>query len=227
MHNMLTNISRECNNRSFNILDFLILQLKGLKNVINQFDSCCLLEESTTKKQLARNLSGLGLEVDHVDGDGDCAFTSIIKQVVKLSSHIQGEEKDRLLLHMEALGLNAQSVTENVAPLRQLFVDHVCESAHFYFQVLGIDINELINETELFRQGGTFEYQVGDLVVKVCSYILNLAIVVISSIDGAPCIPFIPSRLCCQCSIYIAFIHTGPGNYDATKTSKLYLVSYL
>ncbi|XP_031559544.1 uncharacterized protein LOC116295769 [Actinia tenebrosa] len=221
MHSILDRINKECNNRSFNILDFPILQLKGLQNVIDHFNNDgSSIEETTTTNQLARNLSGLGLEVDDVDGDGDCAFTSIMKQVIDLSLRTEGEVRDRLLLHLEVLGLNTQSVAENVNPLRQLFVDHLCESANYYAQVLGMEENELLAEAELFKRAGTYNYQVGDLVVKVCAEVLNLAIVVITSIDGAPCIPFIPPRLCCDCPIYIAFTHSGPGHYDATKALK-------
>ena len=53
--------------------------------------------------------------------------------------------------------------------------------------------------------------------MKVCSEILNLAIVVVTSMDAAPYIPFVPARFCCDCPLYVAYSSGVLGHYDSTK----------
>ena len=69
----------------------------------------------------------------------------------------------------------------------------------------------------LYQQQGTFSSNLADLCVKVCSNVLGLPIVVITSYPGAPQFPFLPTQMNHTNPIYIAFNHTSPGHYDGTK----------
>lgn len=80
----------------------------------------------------------------------------------------------------------------------------------------GIPSDEMNAETERFREPGTFCGEVGDLIIKVCSDILQVPIIVVTSINGSPYVPFIPDDALITNAIYIAYTAFGPGHYDGT-----------
>ena len=63
-------------------------------------------------------------------------------------------------------------------------------------------------------------------MVKVCANILQVSIVVISSIPGSPYVPFIPENVRLSSPLFLAFDASGPGHYSGTKEAagKCYLV---
>lgn len=80
----------------------------------------------------------------------------------------------------------------------------------------GIPSDEMKTQTERFREPGTFCGEVGDLIIKVCSDILQVPIIVVTSINGSPYVPFIPDDALITNAIYIAYTAFGPGHYDGT-----------
>ena len=118
---------------------------------------------------LNRNLASFGLSIDPVVGDGDCAFSSIVKQLHKLPEFINKEPY--FVEHLYGLGLS-KSVEEDAYWLRQLFVDNV-QSNKEYQSVAGMNPDRLNEETELFRERGTYSGNLGDLVIKVCADVPN------------------------------------------------------
>lgn len=52
--------------------------------------------------------------------------------------------------------------------------------------VTGVSPDKLNEETELFRERGTFCGNLGDLVVRVCVDVLHVPIVVITSLTSFP-----------------------------------------
>ena len=62
--------------------------------------------------------------------------------------------------------------TEDAYRLRQLFVDNV-QSNEEYQSVAGMNPDRLNEETELFRERGTYSGNLGDLVIKVCADVPN------------------------------------------------------
>ena len=88
------------------------------------------------------------------------------------------KQNEHLMQHLRGLGLGL-SIDEDVFQLRQHFVNHV-QSNDYYQMLTGIPVLDINAETERFREEGTFCGEVGDLVVKVCSDILQVAIVIIT-----------------------------------------------
>lgn len=151
--------------------------------------------------------------IDPVEGDGDCAFTSIIMQLRNSKEWRDSDKK--LFERLHELGLGG-SLDEDVYQLRQLFVDNV-QSKDCYQQILSISPEKLNAETERFRKEGTFSGEIGDLVIKVCSDILQVPILVVSSIPGCSYVPFIPPEQVMTNTLYIAYTSYGPGHYDSTS----------
>ena len=149
-----------------------------------------------------RNLSSFSLSIDPVEGDGDCTFRSIIKQLRNMLEW--NDANTKLTEPLEDLGLTGANLDDDVFTLRQLFVDNV-QSNEYYQMLLGISKEELNTETERFREQGTFSGEVGDLVMKVCSDLLQIPL------------PFIPCQVVASSTLYVAFNAFGPDHYDRTR----------
>ena len=124
--------------------------------------------------------------MDAINGDGDCAFTSILLQLRKAEWQ---EQNENLMQHLRGLGLGL-TIDENVFQLCQLFLNHV-QSNDYYQMLTEIPLLDINAERERFREEGTFCGEVGDLVVKVRSNILQVAIVIMTSMAGSPFVYFI------------------------------------
>jgi len=72
--------------------------------------------------QLQRNQAVFHLKIDEVVGDGDCAFTSIIKQLHKAVPNWTKEADN----YIRSLGL-LKSEEQDTFALHQMFVDRMLE----------------------------------------------------------------------------------------------------
>ena len=153
-----------------------------------------------------------------MEGDGDCAFRSIIKQRRKTLEW--NDANGKLTDHLKDMGLAGAAIDDDVFTLRQLFVNNV-QSNECYHMLLGISEEELKAETERFREQGTFSGEVGDLVMKVCSDILQIPILVITSMPRHSYVPLIPDEMVVTSTLYVAFNAFGPGHYDGTRPTTL------
>lgn len=146
---------------------------------------------------------------------------------------MENESNENLRKHLTDLGLGG-CIEDDVCRLRQIFVDFV-QSNEGYQMLLGMDKFEINDQTERFSEEGTFCGEMGDLIMKVCSDILQVPILVISSIPGCPYLPFIPEQQATTETLYISFNAYGPGHYDATSLldgqgkhyDKLYNVTFM
>lgn len=211
LHSILSKVNSECRDRCFNAFDIPIMQVGSKQVLVNS----CYAEDDTEirhRETLQRNLDCFSLKRDEVVGDGDCAFRTIISQVRKTNQW--SDPNSALCQHISYLGLG-RSADEDVNQLRQLFVNNVQSNEH-YQMLTGIPSDEMNTETERFREPGTFCGEVGDLIIKVCSDILQVPIIVVTSINGSPYVPFIPDDALITNAIYIAYTAFGPGHYDGT-----------
>lgn len=181
------------------------MQLSSLQQV--------LTNSSDNENTLQRNLACFDMVKDPVIGDGDCAFRAIVSQKWNDSRSLFRERFTYL-----GLGNNEDS---DVLKLCQLFVDNVQSNDH-YQMLSRIPSAELNAKTERFREPGTFSGDIGDLVIKVCSDFLRRPILVVTSINGSPYVPFIPDEPVITKPIYIAFNAYGPRHYDGTQANERY-----
>lgn len=91
------------------------------------------------------------------------------------------------------------------------------QSNEYYQMLLGISKEELNTETERLREQGTFSGEVGDLVMKVCSDLLQIPLLVVTSMSSYSYVPFIPDQVVVTSTLYVAFNAFGPGHYNGTR----------
>lgn len=211
LHLVLNNINTDCKDKCFNAYDLPILQLSSVKQVLIAEDRTDNMEQSHLNC-LRRNLASFNRHLDPVVRDGDCAFRSVIVQLRKTKEW--NDQNTTLMEHLVGLGLG-KGLDEDVFQLRQCFVDTVQSNEH-YLMFSGIPLDTINDETEQFRDQGSFCAEIGDLVIKVCSDILKVPIFVITSMNGCSYLPFIPEETIIGATIYIAYTACGPGHYDGT-----------
>ena len=216
LHGILENIKKDSQDRCFNAYDVPIMQLSSLKQTLITDDNVSENTDVNHHELLRKHLASFNLRIDPVIGDGDCAFRSIIVQVQKTQEW--NDEGSALCFHYLDLGLG-RSVDEDVFHLRQLFVDSV-QSNDYYQMLTGLPISDINADTERSRDQGSFCGDVGDLVIKVCSDLLRIPIIVVTSISGTPFVPFIPDDAVTDRTIYIGYTAFGPGHYDGTAVNE-------
>jgi hypothetical protein len=211
LYKVLNNINDVNTSRAFNAFDIPYASYNSSGYVLGKYEEFSI---PGNDGYLSRNLASFGLEIDSVPGDGDCAFRSIIRQ---LHAHINVQENDALNNHVKALNLG-KSENEDTFTLRQLFVDKLqqCDPKISDFLAFS-DVEDLFITADQFRCPGIFDNRIGDVVVKVCSQVLKVTIIVLTSFESAPCLPFLSESPLTTNSIYIAFHSEGVGHYDSTK----------
>ena len=68
-----------------------------------------------------------------------------------------------------------------------------------------------------FEESGFFASEVGDLCAGATAKLLRIPIIVVTALQTPPTIPFLPDIFSTNTPTYIAYDHSGPGHYDATK----------
>ena len=144
--------------------------------------------------------------------DGDCAFRSVIRMIKASYS-----SDDKLLWeHLKTIGL-LKTEEEDIGRLRHLFAEEIMkESEEFLAFIPSQERNSINIRAEEFKQNGVFDRSLGDLVMKVCAHVLKLPIMVVTSNENYPYVPFMPGSALTSRCIYVAYHYYGAGHYDAT-----------
>jgi len=100
--------------------------------------------------------------------------------------------------------------------MRNLFVDEIlkCDDeilAFFPEQ----SKEEITTKAMQFRRQGMSDTAIGDVVVRVCAQLLRLPIIVVTSLNSLPCVPFIPDNPLSSRPLYVAYHYYGAGHYWA------------
>jgi len=120
---VISNFAKKTYSRGLEVLDLL-----ALANLPDAISSACIFDKGEDEHTvqgyvnvLKRNLAAFGLDIEAVIGDGDCAFRSLAKQIVRLS-----EENDSFKEHLRSLNL-LNTKDEDTFQLSQLFADQIAE----------------------------------------------------------------------------------------------------
>lgn len=172
------------------------------------------IEKSQNLESLQQNLASFGLQRSVVLADGNCCFSSIITQLHKIKD--DDPSQIEYIGFLQQLGL-CKTVEEDSTTLRDLFTKEVSDNLETYRKWITLPDGDIQDEIDQFSKNGCFSTDIGDLVVMVCSRLLQAPIVVITSYLHAPYLPFLPEKLSSSMPLFIAFDHTAPGHYDSTK----------
>ena len=213
LQEIMDNVNTQNYNRAFNPSS--VLHLSKFSDLLSFDDAMEINNDpniNTHIEDLERHLAGFRLEIDHISKDGDCAFRSIIRQTLKLDL----KEKKELEHHLRSLKLLSGCEDEDTFTLPQLFVEELLRGEEEYSGFLSetSTLNDRANE---FKIRGVFDREIGDLTMKVCSNVLRIPIMIITSSRSTPVVPFVPDRSLSNTPIYIAFHYYGAGHYDATS----------
>ena len=174
---------RSCDH-SFNALDILLFnKMTKLLTVEDTIDSADPTVHSNNET-LQRHLAKFNLQLDKVTPDGDCAFRSIVKQITKRTQNVQ----DRLSTHLKSLGLLINEEDDKFR-LRQLFMEAVLSNARGISSFIQGTEDVLMKARE-FRTMGTFDREIGDVVLRACCNILQIPILVLTSNHTIPYLSF-------------------------------------
>ena len=182
--------------------------LKVLQTPTNE---CSDFQRGCNEETLSRNLASFKKRRDVVGGDGNCCFRSIVRELHKCLS----TASDTYAEFIKSIGLGIGE-EEDTRHLRMLLCDEVQQNGQVYTDLLGITNVQLDAELASYRQRGFFDNNLADVAVKICSDILQIPIVVITSYPQAAYMSFFPIVISVKEPIYLAFNHSCPGHYDAT-----------
>lgn len=209
---LVDNINKKNCDRSFNAID--VIHLNKMSNILT-------LEENTDRNDptinshvetLNRHLARFNLQVETVQPDGDCAFRSIARQMMKRAS-----DEPAISSHLKSLGLLIDEDTDTFK-LRQLFVDELLKDGSSTTHFVPGSKEEITTKANEFRLKGVFDRDIGDLVMRVCSSVIKVPVIVVTSSSTVPIVPFTPDECVSNQPIYIAYHYYGAGHYDATES---------
>ena len=137
-----------------------------------------------------------------------------MRQALKLDLKDKKELED----HLMSLNLLSGSEDEDIFTLRQIFVEELIRGEEEYSGFLSAELTRTLTErANQFKIPGVFDHEIGDLTMKVCSNVLRIPIIIITSSRFTPVVPIVPDRSLSNTPIYIAFHYYGAGHYDATN----------
>ena len=210
---LIEKVDKKSFDRSFNALDILHFnKMTKLLNVEDTIDSADPTVHSNNET-LQRHLAKFNLQLDKVTPDGDCAFRSIVRQITKRTHDVQ----DRVSTHLKSLGLLINE-DDDTFRLRQLFVEAVLSNAHGISSFIQGTAEDVLAKAREFRTKGTFDREIGDVVLRACCNILQIPIFVITSNHTIPYLSFKCDHSITKEPIFIAFHYYGAGHYDATDS---------
>lgn len=216
LQGIINNVGAQSRNRAFNSIN--LLQLSKLSNLLS-FDDTAEIDDpniNTHTEDLKRHLAGFGLEIDGIDEDGDCAFRSIVRQLSKIDLNKYKELQDHLL----SLNLFSGFEDGDTFTLRQLFVEELLKGQNEFSVFVSETTRSFTEKANEFKNRGVFDREIGDLTMKVCSNVLKIPVIVITSNRSTPVVPFMPDQPLCQTPIYVAYHYYGAGHYDATNSKR-------
>lgn len=210
LQEMVENVEKKSCNRAWYTQDLIFLNSSSDMLVIKNESECNDPTINSHLTTLERHLAGFGLQLDRVPQDGDCAFRSVVRQLNKRAATDEVFQN-----HMASLQISADEDSAAFF-LRQLFVNRLSKGETNNF-ICGAT-RERSQKIEEFRAKGVFDCDIGDLVMRVCSNILKVPIVVVTSNPAMAYVPFFPDEPQTKEPIYVAYHFYGAGHYDATNS---------
>ena len=210
---IIYSLSTDNYNRSYNPEDLLLIadNPDGLSvhHICHDDDNdlASLADTTITEHQarLRKHLATFSRIIDPSAKDGDCAFRSVIRMIKASYS----SDAKLLWEHLKTIGL-LKTEEEDIGRLRHLFAEEIMKESEEFLAFIPSQERDSINiRAEEFKQNGVFDRSLGDLVMKVCAHVLKLPIMVVTSSENYPYVPFMPGSALTSRCIYVAYHYYG------------------
>jgi len=124
---------------------------------------------------LSRNLRGFNLTTNAIPKDGHCTF----RFLARMLSSVCDPQQPEISSHLKSIGL-CKSEDEDTITMRNLFVNEILKCDDEILAFFPEQSKEEITTKALqFRRQGMFDTAIGDVVMRVCTQLLRLPIMVV------------------------------------------------
>lgn len=169
------------------------------------------------EQQLNQNLKNYNIHRVRVKGDGNCLFYALAEGLI----YEMKMDPNVFCLKLEEFGLSLNISSREFADrLRKLCVDEWKSKEQFYSQFVNTEQISFLKEVKKFSKSGVSDSTLGDIVPLTISNILNIEIVIFTSVSNLSRIDVKPESRHDMSSlpqkiIYLAYNQCGVGHYDA------------
>ena len=146
--------------------------------------------------------------------DGDCFFHCVSESLT--STTVAGNSEFES--HLKSIGLSRDMLeNEKVIVLRRLIVEEFFgPNWHVYEPFLVTSDVGYDKEARKFQQPGFYDSELGNCVPLAMSNILQVPIVIFTSMENYPVTHVIPrGRILSEIPFYLAYDHSGSGHYSS------------
>jgi hypothetical protein len=191
----------------------------------NLHDSCDQQITDDTRAVLLGHLENFGLEGIEVQGDGNCFFTAVAFHL----SNLLHSGDNAIIEHLGQMGvLPSMTVPDLSIKLRNLIVQEWRgDFASDYASFLPDETNYLA-EVQQYERPGFFGGNLGDLMPMAMANLLGIPLAIITSEPSTPLISVCPRGfVATPIPIFLAYISSGPGHYNAVSSIPLHIAGKL
>ena len=170
------------------------------------------------EEQLNRNLAKHNIVRLPVKGDGNCLFYALAEGLM-YEMKVDPNEFGHVLRQYFRLS-NHFRLVDFADQLRQLCVEQWRLHEDYYSQFVDKEKVSFLKEVKKFSKNGVSDSILGDIVPLTIANILDINIVIFTSVSDLPRIDVKPERRTSSSSnqrktIYLAYNQSGVGHYDA------------
>ena len=148
-----------------------------------------------------------------VNGDGNCLFYAV---AYSLLCRKRSDHTNQLLLKFDFRTDCSQPIKHLAKKLREAVVQEWMGENTMCYQSF-LTHQQLKEEAHRFLQDGEFTGDVGDLVLPALVNVLAIPMAVFTSAENMPVLSLLPitSMVMESEPVFLAYLHEGPGHYDA------------
>lgn len=193
--------------------------VSGLQHIgLSNCDTVGDKSYATHHNILSGHLEAFGLEQVEIRGDGNCFFSSVAFQLLKLFS--SDESRGHVIDHFANIGLTSDMCVQSLSiVLRNMVVEEWRGNAAAQYASFLPNEVDYFMEVARFESEGVFSGPVGDLMPLAVANVLGIPLVIITSEPSNPLISVCPNgNTITSAPIFLAYTSDGPGHYDAVIT---------
>ena len=165
-------------------------------------------EEQAHHQRLSNILLACNLHMHKIAGDGNYCFSFSLSKIIS-----QMNDQSKEFLRQKGIEFEASTDINNIAmTLRQLSVQEWLNNSYRYEPFLcGVNIKE---EAPKFLDRSTFQGDLGDTMLMCLSNVLQMPIVVFSSLSYHPIFCITPEVQTISVPLMVAYNQYGAGHFD-------------